>query len=393
MTYEHYLNPRVAAVPPSGIRRFFDLAATMKDTISLGVGEPDFITPYHIRNAAINSIVDGETQYTANRGLLPLRQEIAWYLEHRYGTVYNPETEVLVTVGASESIDVALRAIVSDGDEVLVPEPSYVSYSPSVIFAGGTPVGVVTGSETDFRLSAEAVRAAITPRTKALILPYPNNPTGAIMEKQDLEALAEVVREKKILVISDEIYSELTYGDRHHVSFASLPDMADYTLTINGFSKSFAMTGWRVGYVCGPAELINVMNKIHQYGILCAPRQGQAAALEALRTGRENGYEDVLRMRDSYDRRRRLMVDGFRKMGLECFEPLGAFYVFPSIASTGMTSEEFCEKLLRDKRIACVPGTAFGPCGEGHIRCSYATGIEKLTTALDRMTEFLQENC
>ncbi len=393
MTYEHYLNPRVAAVPPSGIRRFFDLAATMKDTISLGVGEPDFITPYHIRNAAINCIVDGETQYTANRGLLPLRQEIAWYLEHRYGTVYNPETEVLVTVGASESIDVALRAIVSDGDEVLVPEPSYVSYSPSVIFAGGTPVGVVTGPETDFRLSAEAVRAAITPRTKALILPYPNNPTGAIMEKQDLEALAEVVREKKILVISDEIYSELTYGDRHHVSFASLPDMADYTLTINGFSKSFAMTGWRVGYVCGPAELINVMNKIHQYGILCAPRQGQAAALEALRTGRENGYEDVLRMRDSYDRRRRLMVDGFRKMGLECFEPLGAFYVFPSIASTGMTSEEFCEKLLRDKRIACVPGTAFGPCGEGHIRCSYATGIEKLTTALDRMTEFLQENC
>lgn len=393
MTYEHYLNPRVAAVPPSGIRRFFDLAATMKDTISLGVGEPDFITPYHIRNAAINSIVDGETQYTANRGLLPLRQEIVWYLEHRYGISYNPETEVLVTVGASESIDVALRAIVAEGDEVLVPEPSYVSYSPSVIFAGGTPVGVVTDQKTDFRLSAEAVRAAITPRTKALILPYPNNPTGAIMEKQDLEALAEVVREKQILVISDEIYSELTYGDRHHVSFASLPGMADYTLTINGFSKSFAMTGWRVGYVCGPAELISVMNKIHQYGILCAPRQGQAAALEALRVGRENSYEDVLRMRDSYDRRRRLMVEGFRKMGLECFEPLGAFYVFPSIASTGMTSEEFCEKLLRDKHVACVPGTAFGPCGEGHIRCSYATGIEKLTTALDRMAEFLQENC
>ena len=393
MTYEHYLNPRVAAVPPSGIRRFFDLAATMKDTISLGVGEPDFITPYHIRNAAINSIVDGETQYTANRGLLPLRQEIAWYLEHRYHLTYNPETQVLVTVGASESIDVALRAIVSAGDEVLVPEPSYVSYSPSVIFAGGTPVGVVTTAETDFRLSAEAVRKAITPRTKALILPYPNNPTGAIMEKQDLEALAEVVREKKILVISDEIYSELTYGDRHHVSFASLPGMADYTLTINGFSKSFAMTGWRVGYICGPEELINVMNKIHQYGILCAPRQGQAAALEALRSGQENGYEDVLRMRDSYDRRRRLMVESFRSMGLECFEPLGAFYVFPSIASTGMSSEAFCEKLLRDKHVACVPGTAFGPCGEGHIRCSYATGIEKLTTALDRMGEFLQENC
>ncbi len=393
MTYEQYLNPRVAAVPPSGIRRFFDLAATMKGTISLGVGEPDFITPYHIRNAAINSIVDGETQYTANRGLLPLRQEIAWYLEHRYILTYNPETQVLVTVGASESIDVALRAIVSAGDEVLVPEPSYVSYSPSVIFAGGNPVGVVTTAETDFRLSAEAVRKAITPRTKALILPYPNNPTGAIMEKQDLEALAEVIREKKILVISDEIYSELTYGDRHHVSFASLPGMADYTLTINGFSKSFAMTGWRVGYICGPEALIDVMNKIHQYGILCAPRQGQAAALEALRSGRENGYEDVLRMRDSYDRRRRLMVESFRSMGLECFEPLGAFYVFPSIASTGMSSEAFCEKLLRDKHVACVPGTAFGPCGEGHIRCSYATGIEKLTTALDRMSEFLQENC
>ncbi len=393
MTYEQYLNPRVAAVPPSGIRRFFDLAATMKGTISLGVGEPDFITPYHIRNAAINSIVDGETQYTANRGLLPLRQEIAWYLEHRYNLTYNPETQVLVTVGASESIDVALRAIVSAGDEVLVPEPSYVSYSPSVIFAGGNPVGVVTTAETDFRLSAEAVRKAITPRTKALILPYPNNPTGAIMEKQDLEALAEVIREKKILVISDEIYSELTYGDRHHVSFASLPGMADYTLTINGFSKSFAMTGWRVGYICGPEALIDVMNKIHQYGILCAPRQGQAAALEALRSGRENGYEDVLRMRDSYDRRRRLMVESFRSMGLECFEPLGAFYVFPSIASTGMSSEAFCEKLLRDKHVACVPGTAFGPCGEGHIRCSYATGIEKLTTALDRMSEFLQENC
>ncbi len=393
MTYEQYLNPRVAAVPPSGIRRFFDLAATMKGTISLGVGEPDFITPYHIRNAAINSIVDGETQYTANRGLLPLRQEIAWYLEHRYNLTYNPETQVLVTVGASESIDVALRAIVSAGDEVLVPEPSYVSYSPSVIFAGGNPVGVVTTAETDFRLSAEAVRKAITSRTKALILPYPNNPTGAIMEKQDLEALAEVIREKKILVISDEIYSELTYGDRHHVSFASLPGMADYTLTINGFSKSFAMTGWRVGYICGPEALIDVMNKIHQYGILCAPRQGQAAALEALRSGRENGYEDVLRMRDSYDRRRRLMVESFRSMGLECFEPLGAFYVFPSIASTGMSSEAFCEKLLRDKHVACVPGTAFGPCGEGHIRCSYATGIEKLTTALDRMSEFLQENC
>lgn len=390
MTYERYLNQSVAAVPPSGIRRFFDMASTMKGAISLGVGEPDFITPYHIRNAAINSIVDGETQYTPNRGLLPLRREISWYLEHRYGMTYDPETEILVTVGASESIDVALRVLVSPGDEVLVPEPSYVSYSPSVIFAGGKPVGVETTQETDFRLTAEAVRQAITPRTKALILPYPNNPTGAIMEREDLEALAEVVREKEILVISDEIYSELTYGGRSHVSFASLPGMMPYTLTLNGFSKSFAMTGWRVGYTCGPAEIIKEMNKIHQYSILCAPRQGQVAALEALRTGREHGYEDVIHMRESYDRRRRLMVEGFRSMGLECFEPLGAFYVFPSIAKTGLTSEDFCRRLLEEKKVACVPGTAFGPCGEGHIRCSYATAIDKLNTALDLMADFLR---
>lgn len=390
MTYERYLNQSVAAVPPSGIRRFFDMASTMKGAISLGVGEPDFITPYHIRNAAINSIVDGETQYTPNRGLLPLRREISWYLEHRYGMAYDPETEILVTVGASESIDVALRVLVSPGDEVLVPEPSYVSYSPSVIFAGGKPVGVETTQESSFRLTAEAVRQAITPRTKALILPYPNNPTGAIMEREDLEALAEVIREKEILVISDEIYSELTYGGRSHVSFASLPGMMPYTLTLNGFSKSFAMTGWRVGYTCGPAEIIKEMNKIHQYSILCAPRQGQVAALEALRTGREHGYEDVIHMRESYDRRRRLMVDGFRSMGLECFEPLGAFYVFPSIAKTGLTSEDFCRRLLEEKKVACVPGTAFGPCGEGHIRCSYATAIDKLNTALDLMADFLR---
>ena len=382
MNYDRFLNPRVVAVPPSGIRRFFDLAATMKDAISLGVGEPDFITPYHIRNAAINSIVDGETQYTPNRGLLTLRQEISRYLEGRYHTPYDPATEILVTVGASESIDVALRAMLAPGDEVLVPEPSYVSYSPSVIFAGGTPVGVETREDTDFRLSAEKVRAAITPRTKALILPYPNNPTGAIMTRADLEALAEVVREH-------EIYSELTYGGEH-VSFASLPGMWDYTLTINGFSKSFAMTGWRVGYVCGPAEMIAVMNKIHQYGILCAPRQGQVAAVGALRVGRENGYEDVQHMRESYDRRRRLMVDGLRKMGLHCFEPRGAFYVFPSIKSTGLTSEEFCERLLQEQHVACVPGTAFGPCGEGHIRCSYATAVDKLNIALEKMEVFLR---
>lgn len=389
MNYDRYLNARVAAVPPSGIRRFFDLAATMKDTISLGVGEPDFITPYHIRNAAINSIVDGETQYTPNRGLLALREEISGYLQKRYQITYDPQKEILVTVGASESIDVALRALISDGDEVLVPEPSYVSYSPSVIFAGGTPVGVETREDTDFRLSAQRVREAITPRTKALILPYPNNPTGAVMGREELEELAHVVRERELLVISDEIYSELTYGGEH-VSFASLPGMWPYTLTINGFSKSFAMTGWRVGYICGPGELISVMNKIHQYGILCAPRQGQAAALEALRSGRENGYEDVRQMRESYNRRRRLMVDGLRKMGLHCFEPRGAFYVFPSIQSTGLSSETFCERLLQEKRVACVPGTAFGPCGEGYIRCSYATAVDKLNVALERMADFVQ---
>lgn len=389
MNYDRYLNARVAAVPPSGIRRFFDLAATMKDTISLGVGEPDFITPYYIRNAAINSIVDGETQYTPNRGLLALREEISGYLQKRYQITYDPQKEILVTVGASESIDVALRALISDGDEVLVPEPSYVSYSPSVIFAGGTPVGVETREDTDFRLSAQRVREAITPRTKALILPYPNNPTGAVMGREELEELAQVVRERELLVISDEIYSELTYGGEH-VSFASLPGMWPYTLTINGFSKSFAMTGWRVGYICGPGELISVMNKIHQYGILCAPRQGQAAALEALRSGRENGYEDVRQMRESYNRRRRLMVDGLRKMGLHCFEPRGAFYVFPSIQSTGLSSETFCERLLQEKRVACVPGTAFGPCGEGYIRCSYATAVDKLNVALERMADFVQ---
>ena len=391
MNYDRFLNPEIVAVPPSGIRRFFDLAATMKDAISLGVGEPDFVTPYYIRNAAINSIVDGETQYTPNRGMLPLREEICRYLDERFGLNYDPATDVVVTVGASEGIDLALRAIVSRGDEVLVPEPSYVSYSPSVIFAGGVPVGVETLEKDEFRLTPEAVLKAITPKTKALILPYPNNPTGGIMGREDLEKLAKIVREKEIIVISDEIYAELTYGDNTHVSFGTLPGMWDYTLTINGFSKAFAMTGWRVGYICGPKDMIEVINKIHQYGIMCASRQGQVAALAALREGRERGYEDVIHMRESYDRRRRLLVDGFRSMGLDCFEPLGAFYVFPSIKKTGLTSSEFCEGLLQSKRVACVPGTAFGSCGEGNIRCSYATAIDKLNQALDKMQEFLKE--
>ena len=389
MNYDRFLNERIAAVPPSGIRRFFDLAANMKDTISLGVGEPDFKTPYSIRSVAVDSILDGETQYTANRGLLELRQEISIYLSGRYHISYDPNTQILVTIGASEAIDLALRAMLSPGDEVLVPEPSYVSYSPGVIFAGGTPIGVETLEKDEFRLKAENLEKVITPRTNLLILPYPNNPTGGIMEKSDLEAVADVVRRHDLFVISDEIYSELMYDGRTHVSFASIPDMYDRTLTINGFSKSFAMTGWRVGYACGAAEIIGIMNKIHQYSIMCAPRQGQVAAAAALRSGRENNYEEVSRMRDSYDRRRRLMVHAFREMGLHCFEPFGAFYVFPSIRSTGLSSEEFCSRLLKEKSIAAVPGTAFGPCGEGNIRCCYATAIDKLNIALDRMADFV----
>jgi len=392
VNYEKFLNQRITAVPPSGIRRFFDLAATMKDAISLGVGEPDFKTPYHIRNAAIDSLVDGETQYTANRGLPVLRKEISLYLSGRYGIDYDPDSQILVTIGASEAIDLALRVLTSPGDEILVPEPSYVSYSPGVVFAGGKPVGVETLEKDDFRLTPEKLEKAVTPNTKALILPYPNNPTGAVMTRKDLEAIAAVIRKHDLFVISDEIYSELVYGGHEHVSFAAVEGMYERTLTINGFSKAFAMTGWRVGYACGPEEIIAVMNKIHQYAIMCAPRQGQVAAAAALKSGRENGYEDVLRMRDSYDRRRRLMVDAFRSMGLHCFEPYGAFYAFPSIRKTGMTSEEFCSGLLRSKNIAAVPGTAFGPGGEGNIRCCYATALDKLTVALDRMAEFVSSN-
>lgn len=389
MNYDHYLNPRIASVPPSGIRRFFDLASSRKNAISLGVGEPDFKTPYMIRNAAINSLVDGETQYTANRGLPELRQEIALYLYGRYGLRYSWETQVLVTIGASEAIDLALRSLVSEGDEVLIPDPSYVSYAPGVVFAGGTPVPVTTWQKDDFRLTAGSLESAVTPKSKLLILPYPNNPTGAIMEKEDLEAIAEVVRKHDLLVISDEIYSELVYDGHSHVSFASLEGMYPRTVTINGFSKAFAMTGWRVGYACAPEEIIGVMNKIHQYAIMCAPRQGQVAAYSALRIGRENGYESVLAMRESYDRRRRLMVSAFRQMGLDCFEPYGAFYVFPSVEKTGLSSEEFCSRLLQEKDVAAVPGTAFGASGEGHIRCCYATAIDKINIALERMADFV----
>ena len=384
-----YLNPDIVAVPKSGIRKFFDVAATMPDAISLGVGEPDFVTPYHIRDAAINSLLDGETQYTSNWGTLSLRQEIAYYLKKRFSLDYNPQNEVLVTVGASEAIDLALRVLIRPGDEFLIPEPSYVSYAPGVIFAGGVPVPVPTSRINGFALTPEAVESAVTERTKGIILPYPNNPTGAILNHEQLEALAEVFQRRDLIVVSDEIYAELCYSHTGHESIAALPGMQERTIVINGFSKAFAMTGWRMGYLCAPAPFVDVMCKIHQYTIMCAPRQGQVAAEEALRRGREDGYQDVFTMRESYNQRRRLMVDAFREMGLECFEPLGAFYVFPSIAHTGLNSEEFCTRLLREKQVVAVPGTAFGASGEGHIRCCYATALHKLTEALERMRAFL----
>ena len=391
MRYEDVINKRIADVPPSGIRKFFDIVRQMPDAISLGVGEPDFVTPWSIRDAAIQSIEEGRTQYTSNWGLESLREKVAAYLRLRYHVTYSPVNEVLITVGASEGIDLALRALVCPGDEVLIPEPSYVSYAPGVIFSGGTPVPVVTRAEDEFALTPEALRAAITPRTKALILPYPNNPTGGVMNRQQLQAIARVLEETDVVVISDEIYSELVYSGHEHVAFASIEGMRERTITLNGFSKAFAMTGWRVGYACAPHELLAPMFKIHQFTMLCASIQGQIAADRALGRGFESGFEDVKTMVRSYDRRRRLMVTELNDMGLTCFEPRGAFYVFPSIKSTGLTSDEFCTRLLESKHVACVPGTAFGASGEGHIRCSYATSIEKLNEALRRIREFVNE--
>ncbi len=389
MQYERVINKRVADVPPSGIRKFFDIVKTMPDAISLGVGEPDFITPWAIRDAAIQSIEDGRTQYTSNWGLEGLREKIAAYLRMRYHVTYSPKDEILVTVGASEGIDLALRALVCPGDEVLIPEPSYVSYAPCVAFAGGVSVPVVTRAEDCFALTPEALRAAITPRTKALILPYPNNPTGGVMSREQLRAIAQVLADTDVIVISDEIYSELVYSGHEHTAFASIEGMRERTITLNGFSKAFAMTGWRVGYACAPRELISPMFKVHQYTMLCASIQGQMAADRALSRAFETGFEDVRTMVRSYDRRRRLMVESFNAMGLTCFEPKGAFYVFPSIASTGLSSNEFCTRLLEQQQVACVPGTAFGASGEGHIRCSYATGLENLNTALERIRRFV----
>lgn len=380
------LNPVVRDIPPSGIRRFFDLAAEMDDVISLGVGEPDFVTPWHIRDEGIYSLEKGRTYYTANAGLKELRAEISNYLSRRFHLEYDPLTQVIVTVGGSEAIDLFMRSVISPGDEVLIPEPSFVCYSPITSICGGVPVPIVTKAENEFRLTADELKAAITPKTKALVLPFPNNPTGAVMRKEHLEAIAEVLEGTDILVISDEIYSELTYGKQPHVSFASIPGMYERTVIVSGFSKAYAMTGWRLGYVCGHPDLVKVMTKVHQFAIMSAPTTAQYAAIEALK----NGDNDIAMMREEYNRRRMVMVKGFNDMGLSCFEPEGAFYTFPCIKSTGMDSNTFCETLLHEKHVAVVPGNAFGKSGEGFIRCSYAYSIKSINAALERIEAFVK---
>lgn len=387
MNYERVLCERVRKVPPSGIRRFFDIVSEMKDVISLGVGEPDFTTPWRCSDAAIYSLRTGHTHYTSNRGLKELTRLISEY-EARFGVRYDPATEVMVTVGASEGIDLALRALIEPGDEVLVPDPSYVSYMPCVAFAGGVCVPVKTTAESGFRLTADMLKARITPKTKAVIFPYPNNPTGGVMEPEDMKELAAALDGTDIVVIADEIYAELTYTGRPHVAFASIPGMRERTITLNGFSKAFAMTGWRMGYACAPKEILDVMMRVHQYTIMCAPTAGQYAAVEALKSGLETDFADVKRMVRQYDRRRRVIVDGLRAAGLETHEPLGAFYAFPCVRSTGMTSQEFCVRLLEEERVACVPGDAFGETGEGYVRCSYASSLENITEAVRRIGAF-----
>lgn len=380
------LSEKAVGLAPSGIRKFFDVVSEMPDAISLGVGEPDFETPWHIRDEGIYSLEKGRTFYTSNAGLMELRQEICKYLSRRCGLTYDAKKEVLVTVGGSEAIDLALRAMINPGDEVLIPEPCYVSYLPCAILADAVPVHIELKAENEFRLTKEELVAAITPKTKILILPFPNNPTGAIMTREDLEAIAEVIIEKDIFVISDEIYSELSYNGEH-VSIASLPGMKERTIVINGFSKAYAMTGWRLGYACGPALIMEQMIKIHQYAIMCAPTNSQYAAVSALK----NGDKDVAMMREAYNQRRRYLMHRFKEMGLKCFEPFGAFYVFPCIKEFGMTSEEFATKLLETEKVAVVPGTAFGECGEGFVRISYAYSLENLKEALGRIERFIQK--
>lgn len=383
---EYNLSTIAKNLPPSGIRKFFDIVTEMEDAISLGVGEPDFDTPWHIREEGIYSLEKGRTFYTSNSGMLELRNEISKYLKRKFNMSYDAKNEMIITVGGSEGIDIALRTLLNPGDEVLIPEPCFVSYKPCTLLAGGVPVTIPLKAENQFRLLPEEVEAHLTPKTKVLFLAFPSNPTGAIMEKEDLEKIAEVAIKHDLIVISDEIYAELSYREKH-VSIATLPGMKERTLLISGFSKAYAMTGWRIGYVAGPEEIIAPMTIIHQYAIMCTPTISQYAAIEAAK----NGDSDIEEMKAAYNQRRRLLVDGFRKMGLDCFEPYGAFYVFPSIQKTGMTSEEFAKELLMEQKVAVVPGTAFGDSGEGFIRCSYAYSIENLKIALERIQLFVEK--
>ncbi len=387
MNYSRFLNHKIQNIKPSGIRKFFDIANEMDHVISLSIGEPDFTTPWHVRQEGIESLRRGRTWYSPNRGFAELRNQISNYFARRFDVEYDPEQEIVVTVGGSEAIDLCIRTLVETGDEVLIPQPSFVCYEPMTMMAGGTPVIIRTTSENEFRLTAQELEAAITPKTKLLILPFPNNPTGAVMRRSHLEEIAKVIEKHDLMVLSDEIYGELTYGKERHVSFASMPGMKERTIVVNGFSKSYAMTGWRLGYALGPAEVISQMLKLHQYAIMSAPSTAQYAAIEALR----HGDSDIEKMREEYDMRRRLIVDGFCRMGLKCFEPEGAFYIFPSISASGLTSEQFCEQLIYAQKVAIVPGTAFGECGEGFARVSYSYSLNHIKEALERIEKFLGE--
>lgn len=387
MDYSKVINPTVAEIKPSGIRKFFDIAATMDGVISLGVGEPDFRTPWQIRKAGINSLEKGRTKYTSNWGIAQLRSAVSDYVKRKYSLDYKPDEEILITVGGSEAIDACIRALVSPGDEVIIPQPSYVCYEPITRLAGGVPVIIETRAEDDFKVTRQQLEKALSPRTKLLILPYPCNPTGAIMEKEDLEELARVLKNTNVAVLSDEIYAELTFGGKRHVSPASIDGMWERTVTVNGFSKAFSMTGWRLGFACGPREIMDQITKIHQFAIMCAPTTSQYAAIEALK----NCDGEVERMVHEYDMRRRMMVAGFNEIGLTCREPKGAFYTFPTVKSTGLSSDEFCERLLYSKKVAVVPGTAFGDSGEGFIRASYCYSVEHIKEAISRIGEFLKE--
>ena len=387
MILENMILDNVKNMPPSGIRKYFDMINEMKDVISLGVGEPDFVTPWNVREAGIYSLEQGHTHYSSNAGFVELRHEISGYLNRRFNLKYNPDDEIIVTVGGSEGIDIALRALVGPGDEVIIPEPSFVAYKGCTAFTGATPKVLNLRAEDEFKLTPQMLEEAITPKTKVVIVPFPNNPTGAIMTREELAGIVEVLKNKDVIIISDEIYAELSYGEEH-VSIASFPEMKDKTLVINGFSKAYAMTGWRLGYVCGHPVLIEAMKKIHQYAIMCSPTVAQYAAIEALK----NSDSSVSNMVKEYNRRRRVLVDGFRKIGLDCFEPLGAFYVFPSIKSTGMSSDEFCEKLLIQEKVLVVPGNAFGDCGEGFIRACYASSMDNIIESLKRIERFVKNN-